>query len=212
MDIRKTTRQDVEALNMIRNQSSEYLHDNRKFTLEQTITWFDDNRPDWYSLFVEDRMVGYFRISNYSPQNRNLYIGADIEESSRGKGLGYQSYIEMMKRLFNERKLNKISLEVLETNQVAFNLYVKIGFIEEGRKRQEIWRNGSWVDSIVMSITRKEFMVKHHDTIASPCVGICSKGQETCSACGRTLDQISSWKQYEQHERREHVRMILNIS
>lgn len=211
IEFRKTTIEDVEVLNNIRNQSSQYLHDGRIFTTEQTAEWFQTNKPDWYSIISEGQMIGYFRISNNSSANHNIYIGSDLEESFRGRGIGYNAYIKMMAKLFNERKLNKISLEALETNQVALNLYKKIGFVEEGKRRQDVWRNDSWVDSIVMSMTRKEFMIKHPGLINSPCIGICSRKDETCPACERTLEQISSWKQYDQDQQINQIKMILNI-
>ena len=55
-----------------------------------------------------------------------------------------------------EFNLHKISLEVLETNERAIKLYKKIGFIEEGVKRDEIYKKDKWVNSIIMSILENE--------------------------------------------------------
>jgi RimJ/RimL family protein N-acetyltransferase len=100
--------------------------------------------------------IGYFRTSNYSEDNKNIYIGADLHSDYRGKGLGYTSYAQFIPYLFNSLKLNKISLEVLSTNMNAIKLYKKLGFVEEGIKRQEVYKNGKWVDSIVMSMLKTE--------------------------------------------------------
>lgn len=202
--------EDAASINRIRNQSVQYLHDNTTFSIESTMRWMEENHPDWYAILCDGEMVGYFRISNQSAASRNLYIGADIEESQRGKGIGYESYLIMMERLFKDRQLNKISLEVLSNNDRAFHLYRKLGFSVEGSKRQEVWREGSWIDSIVMSITRKEFIAKH-GRIQSPCVGICQKDDNRCMACGRTLQQISSWSRYTEQERIDSVREMITI-
>jgi RimJ/RimL family protein N-acetyltransferase len=53
--------------------------------------------------------------------------------------------------------LNKISLEVLSNNIIALNLYKKLGFVTEGIKRQEVYKNNQWVDSIIMSILKNEY-------------------------------------------------------
>jgi RimJ/RimL family protein N-acetyltransferase/predicted Fe-S protein YdhL (DUF1289 family) len=182
-------------VNRIRNESAEYLHDDRRFSEKQTAGWLESNRPDWFSILLDGEMVGYFRISNHSNENRNLYIGADIAEEHRGKGIGREAYLLMMEKLFKERKLNKITLEVLSNNERAFKLYEKLGFSVEGRKRQEVWRKeGYWLDSIVMSITRKEFMANNPNVLASPCVSLCHKNEYKCASCGRTIDQIKEWK------------------
>jgi RimJ/RimL family protein N-acetyltransferase/predicted Fe-S protein YdhL (DUF1289 family) len=194
IELRPIQYSDAPVINKIRNQSAEYLHDDRKFTEENTLEWLRIHDPDWYAIVINEEMVGYFRLSNYSKENRNLYIGADIAEEHRGKGLGYRAYLIMMKKLFNERKLNKITLEVLSNNKRAFKLYKKLGFSIEGTKRQEVWRINEWIDSIVMSITRKEFMLNHQNILASPCIGICHKNDHICSSCGRTIDQIREWK------------------
>lgn len=206
--IRPLEYDDALVINKIRNQSSEYLHDDRTFTLEQTVDWLRNTNPDWYAIEYKGEMVGYFRISNYSDVNKNLYIGADIEESMRGMGIGHDSYLIMMEKLFKERKLNKITLEVLDSNKRAHTLYIKLGFIEEGRKRQEIYRNGEWIDSIIMSITRKEFISKH-GRISSPCISICQREEGTCKACGRSLEQISTWRDLTEEERIDAVKGMI---
>jgi RimJ/RimL family protein N-acetyltransferase len=101
--------------------------------------------------------VGYFRLSNYSELNRNIYIGADIDPQYQGQGLGYRAYCEFLPVLFKKYNLHKITLEVLSTNARALNLYKKIGFITEGIKRQEVLKNGQWFDSIIMSILHQEY-------------------------------------------------------
>ena len=109
ISLRSIRTEDAASINRIRNQSVQYLHDNTTFSIESTIQWMEKEHPDWYAIICDGEMVGYFRISNQSAASRNLYIGADIDESHRGKGIGYESYIIMMERLFKERQLNKIS-------------------------------------------------------------------------------------------------------
>ena len=153
MEYIKLTINDLPFLNEVRNEcADEYLHDSRTFTLEETIKWFNKTNPDFWVIWNNDERIGYFRTSNYSNLNRNIYIGADIHQNYRGYGLGYQSYCEFIPILFNQLNLHKISLEVLETNVRAINLYKKVGFIVEGIKRDEINKNGIWVNSIIMSI------------------------------------------------------------
>jgi RimJ/RimL family protein N-acetyltransferase len=89
--------------------------------------------------------------------NKNIYIGADISPKFKGKGLGKLSYEKFIPFLFETYNLNKISLEVLSNNIIALNLYKKLGFVTEGVKRQEVYKNNQWVDSIIMSILKNEY-------------------------------------------------------
>jgi RimJ/RimL family protein N-acetyltransferase len=105
---------------------------------------------------LDGEKVGYFRTSNYSSKNKNIYVGADLHKNFRGKGIAYESYCKFIPMLFEKMDLHKISLEVLESNQRGINLYKKLGFKIEGIKRDEVYKNGAWVNSIMMSIFRNE--------------------------------------------------------
>ena len=149
--------EDLAFLNYVRNgYCEEFLHDSRKFTVEETIEWFEKTNPDFYVIQNDGECIGYFRLSNYSKENSNIYVGADIAPKFTGKGLGYLSYKEFLPYLFKEYNLNKVSLEVLSTNERAIHLYKKLGFVIEGTKRQEVLKNGVYVDSIIMSILKSE--------------------------------------------------------
>lgn len=149
----KITNGDLLFLNEVRNECAfEYLHDSRTFTLDETIKWFEHTNPDFWIIWYNGERIGYFRTSNHSIINKNIYIGADLHKDYRGKGLAYESYLKFIPFLFKEFDLHKISLEVLETNQRAINLYEKLGFEFEGVKRDEVFKNGVWINSVMMSI------------------------------------------------------------
>ena len=161
VEFRKITKDDLYILNCIRNTyCKEFLHDSRYFTVNETKEWSEKTKPDYYIIFNDDIRIGYFRLSNYSRENRNIYVGADIDPNWTGKGLGYLAYIKFLPFLFEEYILNKVSLEVLSTNERAINLYKKLGFVIEGVKRQEVFKKDKYVDSIIMSILKEELKWK----------------------------------------------------
>jgi RimJ/RimL family protein N-acetyltransferase len=149
---------DLEFLCEVRNECApEFLHTSETYTLEQTKEWYNKTSPLFFIIKRREEKIGYFRTSNYSKTNKNIYIGADIHKNFRGKGFGYTSYVMFIPYLFETLDLNKISLEVLSTNTNAIKLYEKLGFVQEGVKRQEVLKNGEWVDSIIMSILKNEW-------------------------------------------------------
>lgn len=156
--LRELEVEDLEFLNGVRNEcSKEYLHNSETYTLSETIEWFEKTNPKFWLILNGDVKIGYFRTSEYSQENRNLYIGADIDLSFRGKGYAYEAYIKFIPFIFTEMSLHKISLEVLSTNYRAINLYKKLGFIVDGIKREELLKDGVWVDSIIMSILKSDY-------------------------------------------------------
>lgn len=160
--IRDLCFEDLDFFISIRNEcANDFLHDSRIFTIEDAKKWFANSNPKYYIINYNSTDIGYFRTSNYSEVNQNIYIGCDLHKEWRGKGLSYLAYLEFIPSLFQNLNLHKISLEVLSTNVVAYNLYKKIGFIEEGRKRDEIFKQNKWVDSIIMSLKKEEYFNKY---------------------------------------------------
>jgi RimJ/RimL family protein N-acetyltransferase len=161
IDIRKLKKEDLYFLNSVRNECAEvYLHDSRIFSIEETYSWFEKIKPDYYLILYNNISIGYFRLSNYSLVNKNIYIGSDLHKDWRGQGLAYESYCKFIPFIFETYNLNKITLEVLSSNSVAINLYKKLGFVQEGTKRKEIYKNGVYIDSEIMSMLRDEYEKK----------------------------------------------------
>lgn len=157
IDFKKIDKSDLPLLNSVRNSyANKYLHDSRIFTLEETMEWFKKTNPHYYIILKDNIRVGYFRLSNYSKENMNIYVGCDVSPEFVGMGLGYLSYKKFLPFLFSEYNLNKVSLEVLSTNTKAIGLYKKLGFSVEGVKREEIKKGDVFVDSIIMSLLKKE--------------------------------------------------------
>ena len=53
--------------------------------------------------------------------------------------------------------MHMVYLEVLESNDRAIHVYERLGFRIDGRLRQRIFRNGTYEDSILMSLLRSEY-------------------------------------------------------
>jgi RimJ/RimL family protein N-acetyltransferase len=158
ISFRRLKETDLEFLNEVRNHCAiEYLHDSRTFSLSDTLNWFNTTHPNYYIILNEEEKIGYFRLSNYSITNQNIYIGADLHPKFWGKKLSYPSYQKFIDYLFINYNLNKISLEVLSTNIRAYNLYKKLGFVQEGIKRQEVFKQNQFIDSIIMSLLKTEY-------------------------------------------------------
>lgn len=53
--------------------------------------------------------------------------------------------------------LNRLELGLREYNTNGYKCYLKCGFKEEGRKRQDFFIDGRYTDSIIMSILKSEY-------------------------------------------------------
>ena len=81
-------------------------------------------------------------------------------------GYGTDAITTLLRYAFDEMNLHRVWLEVLDDNTRGIACYRKCGFVEEGRKRQDRYRSGSYHDTLVMGVLEDEFRALHA-TVAS---------------------------------------------
>lgn len=141
---------DIENFLEIRNSSREFLHNNNLFTFSESKKWFVETNPVFFILQFNNKMIGYFRTSNWSEDS--LYIGCDIDPKYRNMGLGHLSYIKFINFLQNKFNIKNVKLEVLSNNDRAKHLYEKLGFKVIGVSNNKILRDGKEIESIIMEL------------------------------------------------------------
>lgn len=124
--IRKMLAEDINFFLEVRNLCAPFLHNNTKFTLEQSKKWFKHTPNIYYIVEIDNNSIGYFRTSNY--KLNTCYIGMDIHPIYQGKGFSQMLYPMFMDMLFSNHNINLFYLEVLSTNKRAIHIYKKLGF------------------------------------------------------------------------------------
>lgn len=80
------------------------------------------------------------------------------DRSVQGVGLGRELTRFALRYGFQEQNLSRISLDVLESNERAIRLYHALGFKDEGRLRQAQYKNGRYLDVVLMAVLREEWV------------------------------------------------------
>jgi RimJ/RimL family protein N-acetyltransferase len=83
-----------------------------------------------------------------------IFIG---EKPYWNQGYGTQVMRMFLRHGFDTLNLNRIYLRVFETNLRAIRSYERAGFLHEGRMRQAMYRNGRYIDVLLMSVLRQEW-------------------------------------------------------
>lgn len=73
-----------------------------------------------------------------------------------GRGIGTAVTRRVVDHAFRNLGLRKVNSDYLEPNAASRAIHERAGFVEEGRLRQDAWRQGRWVDRIVLSLLASE--------------------------------------------------------
>lgn len=102
--------------------------------------------------------IGGVGLEGIEWHNRSASFGIFIGDKHYwNKGYGSEATRLALKHGFETLNLNRISLQVYETNPRAIRAYEKVGFVREGVLRQALYRNGKYTNVLVMSVLRSEW-------------------------------------------------------
>ena len=130
--------------------------------------WFDSQLeipPSNGQVLAIDLLVGdqWMHIGNaglhqIDPVVREAEFGIFIGEKRYwGQGIGKEALLLILKHGFEDLNLNRIYLYVFETNSRGIACYKSAGFVQEGLLRQADYKNGRYINTLVMSILRSEW-------------------------------------------------------
>lgn len=126
----------------VRNECKDYLHCNKYFTLKEINKWFKNTPDKFFICLVNNKRIGYIRTSRWT--RTTIYIGMDIHKNFRGRGYS-KIFYNMFFNYLKEQGINHVYLEVLSSNQRAYNLYKDLGFKTENT--YEFNRDGEILES-----------------------------------------------------------------
>lgn len=120
----------------------------------------DSSRTDFFIVDTEtDEIVGDIALNDYCDKDRSCNLRLAIDKAKDfGKGYGQEAMFLAMNYGFGMINLNRIELDVLPNNERAIHVYKKLGFKEEGIKRECCYFNHRYHDMMMMSCLYKEFV------------------------------------------------------
>jgi RimJ/RimL family protein N-acetyltransferase len=136
----------------------------RPFSRHQEEDWCERQHKDRETFnfairtLADDRLIGTGGLMNPQRQTRSAELGISIGDPAFwGGGYGSDAVRLLLRYGFLELNFNRIWLRVFSFNLRGIASYTKIGFVDEGRERQAIYRDGAYHDIIYMSVLRREW-------------------------------------------------------
>ncbi len=111
----------------------------------------------------EGVMIGDLALKNEENMpSRVASFGIFIGDSDYvGSGYGAQASTPFLSYAFDVMGYHKVNLDLWEYNTCARALYEKLGFVHEGRRRENHWSRGRFWDDVLVGITAEEWWAKH---------------------------------------------------
>jgi len=144
-----------------------HFREYRELNLEMQEQWFDalmtNNKTIMFSIVSNDdnkELLGCCGLCYINWIQRNadlsLYIGwqnSYIDD----RGYAEEACMLLFKYAFGELCLNKLWTEIYEFDNLKNDLYLRLGFNQDGLLRQHYFNDNSWWDSRIMSLLSSEF-------------------------------------------------------
>lgn len=104
---------------------------------------------------IDGVLVGTVGLHEISWKDRTSTIGISIGEKNYwGKGCGTEAIKLIIDYAFKTLNLRKVCLSVLSHNWRAIRCYKGCGFKLEGCRKNQIFKNGKYVDEMLMAVFR----------------------------------------------------------
>ena len=106
--------------------------------------------------------IGNLDLHQPNAEDRKAGLAITIgEKDCWSKGYGTDAIVTLLRFAFHEMNLHRVWLTTVEYNERAIACYLKCGFQEEARLRQDVFRHGRYWDFVQMGILRNEFEALH---------------------------------------------------
>lgn len=120
-----------------------------KLSTDQTVKMFGIQNRDLVD-------VGVCGLTSIDRVNQKAEFSLYIAPPHQANGYGEDALKTLLWHGFNAHNLNRIWGEVFASNP-AMKMFEKVGMKLEGIQRQSYYRDGQFVDSLIVSILRSEF-------------------------------------------------------
>jgi RimJ/RimL family protein N-acetyltransferase len=106
---------------------------------------------------LEGDHIGGISLHSRDEKNGLFSFGIVLDRQHRGQGNATDAVRMLLRYGFWERRYQKCNSACAHTNEASIRLHKKLGFIEEGRRRRQLFFNGEYHDDVLFGLTREEF-------------------------------------------------------
>jgi RimJ/RimL family protein N-acetyltransferase len=126
------------------------------------LAWFE-SLPNWTDIVftietIPGNIIGMIGLDRINLVDGTAWTWQIIgDQQNRSQGYGTDSKILLLDYAFNTLRLEKVCAEAIASNKSSLRYNEKSGFREEGRLKNQIYREGRRHDLVLLGILKDEF-------------------------------------------------------
>jgi RimJ/RimL family protein N-acetyltransferase len=168
--LRRLTEDDSEDFFAMVESSRAHLH--------QWLPWVEDHQTEGHSqsflaaaemqeeldngglwgIFVSKELMGTVALHWIQWEHASASMGYWLKQSATGKGFAREACLQLLQHGFVDLQLNRIEISVAVRNLPSLALAKKLGFQEEGIRRQSEKLHGIFEDHLGFSMLKQDFL------------------------------------------------------
>jgi RimJ/RimL family protein N-acetyltransferase len=129
----------------------------QKAWLEKAAGFKDETMLRFVMENLEGVAIGWITLHSRDQKNGTFGFGIAVYRDYRGYGNAVDAVRIILKYGFWEQRYQKCNSMCVHTNEASIRMHQKLGFIEEGRIRRNMFSNGTYHDEVLFGMTREEF-------------------------------------------------------
>ena len=107
----------------------------------------------------ESKPIGSTSLNSINAKDHNATFGIAIGEKDYwSKGYGTEAARLIIRYGFEQLNLHRINSGAIGFNERSIRMHKKVGFTEEGRQRQAMFKNGAFHDHVLFGFLRDEWL------------------------------------------------------
>lgn len=108
--------------------------------------------------------IGTSGLHGINNKDHNAGFGIAIGDKDYwSKGLGTAACRLLLNYGFEQLNLHRIGSSVISFNERSIRMHLSVGFKEEGRQREAMFKNGKYHDLVMFGILRQEWIAERHE-------------------------------------------------
>ncbi|HEX2620639.1 MAG TPA: GNAT family N-acetyltransferase [Phototrophicaceae bacterium] len=102
--------------------------------------------------------AGSLNTHSCTPRHGVFMYGIAVHEAHQRQGYASEAIRLIVRYFFEEKRYQKVNVEVYSFNEPSMRLHERLGFMQEGRLRRMIYASGAHHDIIVYGMTFDDYL------------------------------------------------------